>query len=163
MIRRYGALGSIVLLGCGQLVPVTPDGVQDAGAANTAVTARTAGVRDPLPVMHSSVSYANLERALYVAVVRSVRLRREQTLTVELVDAEAEYAHDRLAISLVARATLRNVEGNAFVAQTQVLCREGAVVAPEAGGRVVWECMASLGRDLGGWLEGVNKDANTKE
>jgi hypothetical protein len=41
------------------------------------------------------------------------------------------------------------------VTQTQVVCRDAALVSPEAGANVVWSCMTRLGRDLGGWLDGV--------
>lgn len=103
----------------------------------------------------SSVVYGNLERALGQAVMRAVRPRHDATMSVELVAAEADYAHTRLSVSLVARATLRSREGNAFVAQTQVVCRDAALVVPELGASVVWSCMVRLGRDLGGWLEGI--------
>ena len=142
-------------------MPVVPDGVQDTGTSAAAsdpsfeVVARTAGVKDPLPVGGASVAYADLERALGQAVIRAVRPRHDHTLTVELIAADADYARTRLAVSLVARATLRTREGNAFVAQTQVICRDSALLAPEAGASVVWSCMSRLGRDLGGWLDGI--------
>jgi hypothetical protein len=145
----------------GRLVPVVPDGVKDEGTSAAAsdpsfeVVARTASVKDPLPVDGASVAYADLERALGQAVIRAVRPRHDHTLTVELIAAEAKFSSTRLSISLVARATLRAHEGNAFVTQTQVVCRDAALVEPEAGGNVVWSCMTRLGRDLGGWLDGV--------
>jgi hypothetical protein len=101
------------------------------------------------------VEYADLERALGAAVIRAVRPRHEHTLTVELIDASASFAQARLRVSLVARATLRAREGNAFVAQTQVVCRDGAIVSAEAGTIVVWSCMLRMGRDLAGWLDGL--------
>jgi hypothetical protein len=126
------------------------------------VVARTAGVKDPLPVKGADVSFANLEQALGNAVLRSVRPRHSSTLTVELVSADAEYKNSRLAVSMVARATLRAREGNAFLAQTQVICRESAIVDPDRGAPVVWSCVARLGRDLGGWLDGVTNDSASK-
>jgi hypothetical protein len=146
-----------------RLVPVVPDGVKDEGTSAAAsdpsfeVVARTAGVKDPLPVDGASVAYADLESALGQAVIRAVRPRHDHTLTVELIAADASYAHTRLAVSLVARATLRTHEGNAFVTQTQVVCRDAALTSPEAGASVVWSCMTRLGRDLGGWLDGVKQ------
>ena len=142
-------------------MPIVPDGLTDTGTAAAAsdptfeVVARTAGIKDPLPVAGASVEYADLERALGIAVLRAVRPRHDHTLTVELIAATADYAQTRLRISLVARATLRSHEGNAFVAQTQAICRDAALVAPEAGGAVVWACMVRLGRDLGGWVDGI--------
>jgi hypothetical protein len=153
---------SMMLVGCGgRLVPVVPDGARDTGTSSAPsdpsfeVVARTASVKDPLPVSGGDVAYADLERALGQAVIRAVHPRHDQTLTVELVAAEAEYKNSRLSVSLVARATLRTREGNAFVTQTQVICRDAALVTPENGASVVWSCMTRLGRDLGGWLDGV--------
>ena len=152
----------LALASCGaSLVPVVPDGPQDTGTSAAAsdpsfeVVARTASVKDPLPVTGAHVAYAELERALGQAVIRAVRPRHDHTLSVELVAAEAEFANSRLSVSLVARATLRTREGNAFVAQTQAICRDAALVAPSSGASVVWSCMVRLGRDLGGWLDGI--------
>jgi hypothetical protein len=142
-------------------VPVVPDGQTDTGTSAAAsdptfeVVARTTSVRDPLPVSGGSVEYADLERALGKAVIRAVHPRHDQTLTVELVAAAADYAQERLKVALVARATLRMREGNAFVAQTQIVCRDGEIVEPEAGATVVWACMMRMGRDLAGWLDGL--------
>jgi len=165
MRRGCGTLLSMMLVGCGgQLVPVVPDGGRDTGTSSAPsdpsfeVVARTASVKDPLPVSGGDVAYADLERALGQAVIRAVHPRHDQTLTVELVAAEAEYKRSRLSISLVARATLRTREGNAFVTQTQVICRDAALVTPENGASVVWSCMTRLGRDLSGWLDGVKLD-----
>ncbi len=165
MRRGCPTLLSMMLVGCGgQLVPVVPDGARDTGTSSAPsdpsfeVVARTASVKDPLPVSGADVAYADLERALGQAVIRAVHPRHDQTLTVELVAAEAAYKHSRLSVSLVARATLRAREGNAFVTQTQVICRDAALVTPENGASVVWSCMTRLGRDLSGWLDGVKLD-----
>jgi len=151
------------LPGCGsRIVPVEPHGAAASGTSSSdpsfEVVARTSSVKDPLPVSGAGVAYGDLERALGRAVLRGVRPIHDHTLTVELVSAEADYAHARLAISLVARVTLRRREGNAFVAQTQIICRDSSSVAPESGGAVVWSCMTHLGRDLGGWLEGLQRE-----
>lgn len=151
------ALVAVALAACGrQLVPVVPDGTATAGTSSAdptfEVIARVNGVRDPLPVSGASVAFADLQRSLGQAVVRSVGPRHDSVLTVELVAGDAEYNEPRLAVSLVARATLRSRAGNTFVGQTEVVCRDGAIVAPEQGGRVIWSCMTRLGQDLGGWL-----------
>lgn len=149
------------LAGCGAaLVPVVPGGPDTGSAQPKAdptfeIIARSKGVKDPLPVNGANVAYADLERALSQAIIRSVRPRHESTLTVELVSAEASYDRERVAISFVARATLKRHEGNAFVGQTQLVCRDAALVEPAAGSTVVWSCMVQLGRDLGGWLDGI--------
>ena len=144
-----------------KLVQVLPDGTPIGTSAAPSdpsfeVVARTAGVKDPLPVSGTSLYFANLEPALGNAVLRNVRPRHATTLTVELISATADYSSSRLSVSIVARATLRAREGNAFIAQTQVICRDSSVVAAELGAPVVWSCMTRLGRDLGGWLEGIS-------
>jgi hypothetical protein len=160
-MRRAAHAIVVTLIGCGvRLVPIVPDGpgagtVQAPSDASFEVVAHTAGVRDPLPVSGTSIAFADLEPALARAVLRAVRPKQHHTLTVELVAADAEYAGSRLAISLVARATLRTRDGNVFVAQTQAICRDSAIVEPGAGAAVVWSCMARLGKDLGGWLDGL--------
>jgi hypothetical protein len=139
-----------------ELVRIVPDGPSGATAAPSdptfEVVARINGARDPLPVGHTDVAYADLERTLAQAIVRSVAPRHESVLTVELVADDAHFDESKLNISMVARATLRTRVGNVFVAQKQFVCRDGAIVAPEAGGRVVWSCMSRIGQDLGGWL-----------
>jgi hypothetical protein len=151
----------VTLIGCGvRLVPIVADG-PGAGTSQAPsdpsfeVVARTASIRDPLPVSGTGIAFAELEPALARAVARAVPPKHHHTLTVELVAADAEYTGSRLVISLVARATLRTREGNVFVAQTQAICRDSAIVAPDAGAAVVWSCMARLGKDLGGWLDGL--------
>jgi hypothetical protein len=142
------------------VVRVVPDGLT-AGTTTAPsdptfeVVARVAGVHDPLPVSGSGVEYSDLETALGSAVLRLVVPRHDSVLAVELVAGDASYRDDRLSISLVARATLRTREGNAYIGQTQVVCRDSAFVAADAGSRVVWSCLTHLGQDLGGWLEGL--------
>ncbi len=160
-VAHLHRLAWIVLASCSpNLVHVAPDGVEPPLTASDRtfeVDVHAAGARDPLPVSGASVSFVDLSPSLGQAIVRSVRPVHDASLTVELVSADATYAHARLDVSLVVRATLRMRQGNAFVAQTQVVCRESGVVAPERGAPVVWACMAHLARDLGGWLEGLPK------
>ncbi len=151
----------LLLAACeGQVVRVVPDGITTGTTTAPSdptfeVVARVAGVHDPLPVSGSTVEYADLETALGSAVLRLVVPRHDSVLAVELVAGDASYHHDRLAVTLVARATLRTRQGNAFIAQTSVVCRDSAFVSAESGGRVVWSCLTHLGQDLGGWLEGL--------
>jgi hypothetical protein len=158
--RRISVLAvTLACAACGgrDLVRVVPDG--RGGGTSTApsdgtfeVVARISGARDPLSVAGADVAYADLERALDEAVVHAVPPRHDSVLTVELVAADAGYNGARLDVSLVVRATLRTRVGNAFVGQTTVVCRDGAIVPPEAGAHVVWSCMSRIGHDLGGWL-----------
>ena len=161
-MRSGSLVSSVVVLAlsaCGEhLVPVIPDGVSSSSVAATdpsfEVVAQISGAKDPLPVSGTDVAYAELKTALGQAVLRAVQPKHDNILTVELIAADASFKDQRLSLSLVARATLRTRFGNTFVAQTQVVCRDGAIVAPEAGAKVVWSCMARLGQDLRGWLEG---------
>jgi hypothetical protein len=159
--RCIAVAAAMTCVACGrEIVRVVPDGATIGTLATPAdptfeVVARISGARDPLGVSNADVAYADLERALDEAVVHAVSPRHDSVLTVELVAADAGYAGTRLHVSLVVRATLRTRIGNAFVAQTTVVCRDGAIVPPEAGGKVVWSCMTRLGHDLGGWLAGL--------
>ncbi len=162
MVKRIPAIFAVAVAattaGCGrELVRVVPDGAAMGAAAVPSdptfeVVARIAGARDPLSVSGADVAYADLEHALDEAVVHAVPPRRDSVLTVELYAADAGYTGDRLHVSLAVRATLRSRVGNVFVAQTTVVCRDGAIVPPEAGSKVVWSCMTRLGHDIGGWL-----------
>jgi hypothetical protein len=150
-----------VVVGCGEpeMVRLAPNGPTPSGASpddpTFQVIARVAGARDPLPVSGARVVFADLVGVLGEAVLSAVKPRHDHTLTVELIAADASYEDSRLAVSLVVRATLRQRNGNAYVAQTQAVCREGAFVKPASGTKVIWACLARLGQDVAGWLEGV--------
>jgi hypothetical protein len=162
-VPRLAVLFALTLvIACGEeLVRVTPDGVPTAGTTTALsdptfeVVAEIAGARDPLPVSGAHVAFADLETALGQAVLRAVKPRHDSVLTVELIAADATYKDSRLAVSMVVRATLRTRLGTTFVAQTQVVCRDGAIIAAESGAKVIWSCMTHLGQDLGGWLAGL--------
>jgi hypothetical protein len=125
------------------------------------VVTRSTGVRDPLPVEGSSVTFGDVETTLGHAVssaavpwAQAHRAQRPEgwQITVELTQAEASFRDGRLIIGLNARATLRTRYGRTFLAQSQASCRQGAVVAVEGGAPVVFTCMEHLSRDLAGWL-----------
>ena len=65
----------------------------------------------------------------------------------------------RNIFSIGVRATLRARAGNVYLAQTQVSCRQGGIVAPDKGAPIMYRCMMEIGRDLAGWLDGVDLDA----
>jgi hypothetical protein len=163
---------AIALYGCAagtHVVRVVPDGVSTGGTAVTPVDptfeviTQLASARDPLPVVGSgNVEYSDLERSLATAVVHAVPARHDSVLTVELVRADAQYDHGRLSVALVVRGTLRTRLGD-FIAQTQVVCRDGAIIPPDAGARVMWACMARIGSDLAGWLEGLPAQPTTEQ
>ncbi|HEY1552001.1 MAG TPA: hypothetical protein VGG28_29445 [Kofleriaceae bacterium] len=148
-----------IVCGCSRdIIPVIPDGFAQGASTAAAdptfqVVARVAGVKDPLPVSGADVAFADLATSLDQAVRRSVPPRHDNVLTVELIAGDASYKDTRLSVSLVVRATLRLRYGDTFIAQKQVVCRDGAIVEPDRGARVIWSCMTRIGQDLGGWLE----------
>jgi hypothetical protein len=134
------------------------------GAIPLEVVTRGTGVPDPILVKGSSVVYGDTEAALGLAVSSACVPWAEQhraqrpdgwQLFVELIQADAEAKDDRLIVSLGVRATLRTRAGNRYLAQTQASCRQAGLVSPESGGPVVYACMSRVGRDLAGWLAGV--------
>ena len=149
----------VIVCGCSRdIIPVVPDGFAQGASTAAAdptfqVVARVAGVKDPLPVGGADVAFADLATSLDQAVRRSVPPRHDNVLTVELIAGDASYKDTRFSVSLVVRATLRLRYGDTFIAQKQVVCRDGAIVEPEKAARVIWSCMTRIGQDLGGWLE----------
>jgi hypothetical protein len=162
----------IAVLGCGGSVSVIPL-LHEAGAPMTmtptaaipleVVTHGTA-VRDPLPVNGEDVAYQDLETALGYAISSAAvpwadahRAQRPEgwQLLVDITQAEADYHHGRLLITLSVRGTLRTRFGQQYLAQTQASCRQGGLYAPEKGAPVLYHCMSSIGRELAGWLAGV--------
>lgn len=125
------------------------------------VVTRSTGVRDPLPIDGSSVSFGDVEptlgHAISTAAVPWADAHRAQRpegwqLFVELTHADASYREGRLVVTLGARATLRTRTDRTYLAQTQASCREGGVIAVEKGAPVFFSCMEHMGRDLAGWL-----------
>ena len=128
------------------------------------VVTRSTAIRDPLPVDGTGVAYADIEGALGHAVSSATapwaQAHRDAagggwTLLVEVIQAQAEYDGDRLVVSIGTQASLRTRDGNRYIGQTYARCREAGLTEPEKGGPVVYGCMTRLGRDLAGWLGGV--------
>ena len=80
-------------------------------------------------------------------------------LSVEVTGAGAQYDGGRVIFSVAVRATLRARAGNVYLGQTQASCRQGGIAPPDKGGPIMYKCMMEIGRDLDGWLEGVDLDA----
>jgi len=128
------------------------------------VVTRSTAVRDPLPVEGTDVSYADLEGALGHAVSSATvpwadghRAERPGgwQLFVEIIQADSSYESGRLIVTLNTRSTLRTRSGNVYLGQTQARCREAGLTTPDKGAPVVYSCMTHLGRDLAGWLGGI--------
>jgi hypothetical protein len=133
------------------------------------VVTRSTAVPDPLPVRGSDVEYTDVELALGHAVASATvpwaethRARPDGAgwqLFVEMTNADAEYDDGRAVFTLGVRATLRARAGNVYLAQTQAACRQGGVVPPDRGARVMYRCMTEVGHQLANWLDGVDLDA----
>ena len=134
------------------------------------VVTRSTAVHDPLRVRGTSVVYGDVETALGHAVASAAAPWAHEhrddkkhpdgwELFVEVTNADAVYEDDRVVFSLGVRATLRARAGDLYLAQTQASCRQGGIVAPDKGAPVVYGCMMEIGRNLSGWLDGVDLDA----
>jgi hypothetical protein len=128
------------------------------------VVTRSTGIRDPLPVEGTGVTYGDVETSLGHAISTAAvpwaeahKDRRPEgwQLQVEMTQADATYSGGRLIVTINVRATLRTRVGRAYLAQSQASCRQSGVIPAEQGAPVVFSCMERLGRDLAGWLEQV--------
>ncbi len=146
-------------------VPLTPP-----TSAPLRVVTRSTAVHDPLMMRGSDATYADVESALGYAISSATVPWASQhkahptskdgwQLFVEITNADAEYVDGRVIFSLAVRATLRARAGNVYLGQTQSSCRQGGIARPDKGGPVMYKCMMEIGRDLDGWLEGVDLDA----
>jgi hypothetical protein len=134
------------------------------------VVTRSTAVHDPLRMRGTSVVYGDVETALGHAVASATAPWADKRRTdphakdgwelfVEVTNADAQYEDDRVIFSLGVRATLRARAGNDYLAQTQTSCRQGGIVQPDKGAPIMYGCMMEVGRNLAGWLEGVDLDA----
>ncbi len=178
-MRRLGPLrhalwlGPFICLSCGGASVTTVPLVSAAGAPITLtptgaipleVTTHSAAVPDPLPVRHSTIAYSQVESALGHAVssaaVPWAEAHRDKRpdgwqLQVELISASVEQREARLIVMLSVRATLRTRVGNVYLAQTHAHCVQAGLVEAKDGASVMYACMNHIGRDLAGWLGGV--------
>jgi bacillopeptidase F (M6 metalloprotease family) len=129
------------------------------------IVTRSTAVKDPLVVHGSDVSYADLEGALGHAITTATIPWAEEhvkdrpggwQLSVEVIEAKAEYDAGRLIVTMNTRSTLRTRQDHVYLAQTQTPCREAGLTIPEKGAPVIYSCMSRIGRDLASWLGGVN-------
>jgi len=126
------------------------------------ITRKSATVPDPLPVRGGHIAFGDVETALGHAVASATVPWAEKhppseglQLMVDLVEADASRRGDEVEVVMLVRATLRTRFGNRYLAQTQAHCKRSAVVEPSGAAPVVFDCMARLGRELGGWLGSV--------
>ena len=119
----------------------------------------------PLNVVGASVAFADVDRALERSVEQALApledeleahhaSRRE--LFVELTSAHVEYIRGQLVSELTVRATLRQMSGNAYLAQTHAHSNASSTTAPESGAFVLIQCTDAIASQLSGWLSGMN-------
>jgi hypothetical protein len=174
MLRWPVLLLAVLAGGCGsssmEVVPL----LQVAGVPLTQpttvplrVVTRSTAIHDPLLVRGSHVFYGDIEAALGYAVSSATvpwadahrtppTSRDGWQLFVEVTNADAQYEGGRVIFSLGVRGTLLARAGNVYLAQTQATCRQGAITRPDEAGPIMYKCMTEIGRDLDGWLEGVD-------
>jgi hypothetical protein len=142
-----------------------PSTMTPANSIPLEVVTRSTAVPDPLPVAGSHVVYGDVEAALGLAVSSAAAPWAEAhrpkqpegwQMSVELTGADAEEKGGRLVVTFSVRATLRTRADRRYLGQTQASCRQAGLVEPEEGGAVVYACMSRIGRDLAGWLGGLD-------
>jgi hypothetical protein len=157
----WAGCGAPELVSLGAAVPVTPTPTE---AVPLEVVTRATAVRDPLPLGGEHVAFSGLEETLGHAISTAAipwaqghRAERPEgwQLTVELTRAEAARRAGRVRVVLGVRATLRARTDRRYLAQTQAHCREAQVAEPGEAAPIFYRCMMSVGRELVGWLGGV--------
>jgi hypothetical protein len=171
----------VLVAGCGagsrEIVPLlTAAGIPltEPTTVPLEVVTRSTAVHDPLAMSGTNVIYGDVEAALGHAVASATvpwadQHRQHPTkndgdgwqLFVEITNDDASYEDGRVIFSVGVRATLRGRAGNVYLAQTQASCRQGGLVQPDKGAPIMYRCMMEVGRDLAGWLDGVDLNAVT--
>jgi hypothetical protein len=168
-LRRWAFFGAVCLPACAaptrialsSAIPVT---ATPTGAIPMEVTTRSSGVQSPLPLRGSRAVFTAVEESLGHAVAtavvpwadahRGIRPDGWQLL-IDLWQAAAERRADSVSVTLGVRATLRTRAGNRYLAQTQAHCRQTLVAEAADAAPVFYSCMTAIGRELAGWLGGV--------
>ena len=127
------------------------------------VVTQSTEASDPLPVSGTNVSYGAFESTLRQTVWTAAAPWATESwrVSLDIITADAEYAGRRLSVSIGVRATLRAKQGNVYLGQTEVACRDSATVPPEKGHDVVRSCMMQLAGDLTGWLGAIDTESPT--
>jgi hypothetical protein len=119
---------------------------------------------DPLLLANTSVRYGDVQLSLGHAVSSAVVPWAEAhrgdrpdgwQLLVELAQARAARRDGVVDVALDVRATLRSRVGHVYLAQTQAHCHERSVADAAHAASVFYGCMLTVGRELAGWLGGV--------
>jgi hypothetical protein len=139
-------------------VPVKASQTSQQGALE--VVTQSSEASDPLPVSGAGVSYGDLESSLRHAVITAATpwAGEPWRISLDIIAAEAEMKERRLQVSIGVRATLRAKNGNGYLGQTEVACRDAATVAADRGEGVFRSCLVQLASALSGWLGSVETD-----
>jgi len=165
---------AVVLAGCGPAHTVSllhaagaPITMTPSEAIPLEIVTRSTGVKDPLEVKGSSVSYGDVETTIGTAVSSAAapwaekhREKRPEgwQLLVEVIESTATYSGGRLITTLGVRLTLNTRLDHRYLAQSQASCRNASLVNEPAsdGAPVLYGCMARMGRDIASWLASVD-------
>jgi hypothetical protein len=170
------ALLTLLVAGCArstELVPLlTAAGIPitEPTTVPLRVVTRSTAVEDPLHVRGAAVAYGDIEAALGYAVSSATVPWAEGhrahpksgdgwQLNVEITNDEASFEDHRVIFAIAVRATLWARAGNIYLAQTQASCRQGGMGEPADGAPIMYRCMMEIGRQLAGWLDGVDLEA----
>ncbi|HEY2409024.1 MAG TPA: hypothetical protein VGI10_23630 [Polyangiaceae bacterium] len=167
----FRVLASIAVLGIGcssgntiSVLPI-PNVPRNNGASVLRIDVDTTSTHLPLGVSGARLAYRDVDRALEQSLEKALtpelgrlaeRHPQKLVLFVELVEAHAEYAHDRLVVELGVRATLRERAGNVHLAQTHAHHAASTTSAPEHGAPAVVECTEAISAALADWLAGID-------
>jgi hypothetical protein len=139
--------------GAHPFVTRSPDRVQ--------VKVDASSVKIPLVVSGAHTRYVDLDVALETALVQALatgandlpaRSPQDYRLLVELIEARAEYSEGRLLVQLSVRATLKQNQGNDYVAQTHAHVRQTGLLGTDDGLSVVLDAVGTVVSQLRGWF-----------
>jgi hypothetical protein len=168
--RFWAPLALVLAAGgaCATVIPLEPALVPvpaTAGAPPLEIVVSLAGGPYRVPVQNTFFAYDGLTEATrrYVAAATAPWATRHAharpggwEMAVEITRANA-WAHvgGRMGVELETRVTLRGIVGRLHLGQTTGYCQVAGALGDDAGVSVVYECLERMGRDLAGWLEGI--------
>ncbi len=167
MHRRFMSFAIVALASCAPpTISLRPEAGSPSASLALDVTTKLTGVEEPIRVKGARFAFTQIEPALSRAVLlnaapwagaHKAQGRGGYQLEVDVVKGDASVSGGRLGVSLAVRATLRAVVGRAYIAQTQAFCDASGEAGSDAEARdVMNQCIAHLGQNVAGWLDGVH-------
>jgi hypothetical protein len=153
-----GGCGGSIVVPLRSAVPDKGSHASQQGALE--VVTQSSEASDPLPVEGAGVAYGDLEASLRHAVLAAAAPWAAESwrVSLDIISAEAQHAERRLQVSIGVRATLRAKNGNGYLGQTEVACRDSATVPADRGQEVFRSCLMQLAGAVSGWLGSVETD-----